>query len=61
MSIKLSEVIPQATGNTVVTYIANYTTVERDAISPTVNGMLVYNTTDHKLQVRANGVWANCN
>jgi hypothetical protein len=61
MSIKLSTLIPQATGNTVVTYIANYTTVNRDAISPSVDGMLVYNTTDHKLQVRANGVWANCN
>lgn len=59
--INLSTLIPQASGNTVVTYVAHYTTVERDAISPQVDGMLVYNTTDNKLQVRASGTWANCN
>ena len=34
------------------------TTTQRNAL-PAENGMLVYNTTDNKIQVYENGAWAN--
>lgn len=37
------------------------TTIERDALSGVVDGQFFYNSTDNKAQIRANGVWANCN
>ena len=37
---------------------ANKTTTERDALSP-VNGMMIYNSTEHKFQGYANGVWVD--
>ena len=36
----------------------SFTTVQRDALSPT-DGDLIYNTTDNKFQGRANGAWVN--
>jgi hypothetical protein len=35
------------------------TTVQRDAISSPANGLVLYNTTTNKLQVRAAGVWVD--
>lgn len=35
------------------------TTTQRDAISSPANGLVLYNTTDSKLQVRAGGSWVN--
>jgi len=35
----------------------SYTTTERGTLHNIQNGMVIYNTTDHKLQVRANGGW----
>ncbi len=35
------------------------TTTERNALSSPSNGMLIYNSTTHKAQVRANGAWAD--
>ena len=35
------------------------TTAQRDAISTPVDGLVVFNTTDVKLQVRAGGIWVN--
>lgn len=38
--------------------LANLTTAERDALTA-ANGMVIYNTTDNKLQAYENGAWAN--
>ena len=38
--------------------LASFTTTERNALVA-VNGDLIYNTTDNKVQGRANGVWAD--
>tara|TARA_R110002020_G_scaffold55513_1_gene153963 strand:+ start:290 stop:598 length:309 start_codon:yes stop_codon:yes gene_type:complete len=35
------------------------TTTERNALSSPVNGMVIYNSTTHKAQIRANGSWAD--
>lgn len=35
------------------------TTAQRDAIAAPTDGLVIYNTTDNKLQVRAAGVWVN--
>lgn len=35
------------------------TTAQRDAFTATVNGLVIYNTTTNKLQVRAAGVWVD--
>ena len=37
----------------------SYTTTERDTLHNIANGMVLYNTTTHKLQVRANGSWVD--
>jgi len=37
----------------------SYTTTERGTLHNIQNGMVIYNTTDHKLQVRANGSWVD--
>ena len=37
----------------------SYTTTERGTLHNIANGMVLYNTTDHKLQVRANGSWVD--
>jgi len=37
--------------------LANMTTTERDAIAAPANGDTIYNTTTHKFQGYANGVW----
>ena len=38
--------------------LGQFTTVERDALSAE-NGMLIYNTTDNRLQGYQNGAWVN--
>lgn len=38
--------------------IGGKTTTERDALTP-VNGMMIYNSTVHKFQGYANGVWVD--
>jgi hypothetical protein len=35
------------------------TTTQRDAISSAADGLVIYNTTDNKLQVRAAGAWVD--
>jgi hypothetical protein len=35
------------------------TTTERNAISTPADGLVIYNTTDNKLQVRAAGAWVD--
>jgi hypothetical protein len=35
------------------------TTTQRDLISTPADGLVIYNTTDNKLQVRAAGAWVN--
>jgi hypothetical protein len=35
------------------------TTTERNALSGPVNGMLIYNSTTHKVQARANASWVD--
>jgi len=35
------------------------TTAQRDAIASATDGLVIYNTTDTKLQVRAGGAWVN--
>jgi hypothetical protein len=35
------------------------TTTERNAISTPADGLVIYNTTDNKLQVRAAGAWTD--
>ena len=35
------------------------TSTERDALSDVANGFILYNTTTNKLQVRADGSWAD--
>ena len=35
------------------------TTTERDALSSPSNGMLIYNSTTHKGQIRANATWVD--
>jgi len=37
---------------------ASKTTTERDALTP-ANGMMIYNSTVHKFQGYANGVWVD--
>ena len=59
MAINLSAIIPQASGNTTVTYGPHFTTTQRNAISPVVDGMLIFNTTLNKQQVRVSSAWAN--
>lgn len=39
--------------------VPSYTTAERDKISNTTNGMIIYNLTLNKLQARENGAWVN--
>jgi len=36
----------------------SYTDAQRDALTP-ANGMVIYNTTDHKFQGYADGGWVN--
>ena len=38
--------------------LSNYTTIQRDALSPT-DGFLVYNTTEGKVQAYSSGIWRN--
>jgi hypothetical protein len=35
------------------------TTTQRNAITTPADGLVIYNTTDNKLQVRASGVWVD--
>ena len=35
------------------------TTTERNALSSPTNGMVIYNSTTHKAQIRANGSWVD--
>ncbi len=35
------------------------TTTERDALTSPFNGLLIYNTTDNKIQAYVNGAWTN--
>ena len=35
------------------------TTTERDALSSVANGVILYNSSTNKLQVRANGSWVD--
>lgn len=35
------------------------TTTERNALSSPTNGMLIYNSTTHKAQIRSNGSWVD--
>ncbi len=35
------------------------TTTERNAIATPADGLVIYNTTDNKLQVRAGGAWVD--
>jgi len=35
------------------------TTTQRNAIATPADGLVIYNTTDNKLQVRAAGVWVD--
>jgi|TARA_R110000737_G_scaffold94458_8_gene128147 cytoskeletal protein CcmA (bactofilin family) len=39
--------------------LASFTTVERDAIASPVNGDMIYNTTDNKIQSYANSAWVD--
>lgn len=39
--------------------VYNRTTTQRAAISNVSNGMIIYNTTDHKFQGYANGAWVD--
>ncbi len=39
--------------------LADYTTAERNAISSPLNGMILHNTTDNKIQARISGSWVN--
>ena len=38
---------------------SNISTTSRDALVSPVNGSVIYNSTTHKLQVRANGTWVD--
>lgn len=37
--------------------LVNLTTAQRNALSGVVNGMMIYNTTEHEVQVRVDGTW----
>ena len=39
--------------------LASFTTTERDALSGTANGDLIYNVTLSKIQAYAGGAWVN--
>jgi hypothetical protein len=52
---------PAGTGNTLINsplQLQSLTTTERNALTA-VNGMLIYNETDNKIQARAGGSWVN--
>ena len=38
---------------------SNISTTSRDALVSPANGSVIYNSTTHKLQVRANGIWVD--
>lgn len=42
-----------------VLIIRSITTIERNNLTPLVNGMVIYNQTIHKFQGRENGAWVN--
>lgn len=46
------------TGSTGTVQLPTLTTTQRDALTA-VNGMLIYNTTDSKIQAYAGGAWVN--
>ncbi|MBV6514157.1 MAG: hypothetical protein FMNOHCHN_03747 [Ignavibacteriaceae bacterium] len=46
----------ELSGTTKALLLTRVTTTERNALTA-VNGMLIYNTTNHKLEVYANGAW----
>ena len=53
------DVTPQRFKSNVPVLFPTYTTTERGTLHSIENGMVIYNTTTHKLQVRANGAWVD--